>query len=63
MSSMFIIMQVIIPTIKRTCFENAILMAELEGLDGLFLPITFPIPVTSQDSWHVPSEMLGLLQH
>ena len=31
MVSMFIIMQIIIRIIKTTCFENTILMAELEG--------------------------------
>ena len=31
MSSMFIIIILIIRIIKRTCFDNAILIAELEG--------------------------------
>ena len=48
-SSMFIII-LIICIIKITCFDNTLLIAELEEklpkLGGLFLPITSPILVT-----------------
>ena len=49
MSSMFIII-LIIRIIKTTCFNNTILIAELEGkplnVGVLFLPLTSPVPVT-----------------
>ena len=50
MLSIFIIIRTIIRIIKTTCFENIILIGQLERsslkVDGLFLPITFPVLVT-----------------